>query len=105
MKDLETKKNILSETDYSKKKFDLDSSIKSFNLEINKKREKILSYRNKARTIFLKELNNILTKYVENNSIELIINKRNIVIGKKTLDVTDDILKIFDKNVKSIKVN
>ena len=105
IKDLETKRNILSKDDYSSKRVDIDKSVGNFNLEIKQKREKILIYENKARTSFLTELNKILNQYVENNSIQLIINKRNIVIGKKSLDVTDNILKMFDKNIKSIKIN
>ena len=34
----------------------------------------------------------ILSEYSEKNSISLIIQKRNIVIGKSALDFTDDIL-------------
>ena len=105
IKDLETKKNLLSEDDYSLKRINIDKSVKNFNSNIKQKREKVLIYENKARATFLKELNKILKQYVENNSIEMIINKRNIVIGKKSLDATDNILKIFDKNIKSIKIN
>ena len=34
----------------------------------------------------------------------MIINKSNILIGKNNLDVTKDILDLFNKNVKLIKI-
>ena len=50
-------------------------------------------------------MRDILQKYAEKNSIELIINKKNILLGKNKLDATQDILKIFDENIKEIKLN
>ena len=35
----------------------------------------------------------------------MIIQKKNIIIGKSDMDITDKILKIFDKEVKDIKIN
>ena len=47
-------------------------------------------------------LNRILGKYADENSISLIIQK-NIVIGKSKMDITKQILEIFNKEVKEIK--
>ena len=44
----------------------------------------------------------IITKYVNSNSISLVIPKKNIVIGKKNLDITIPVLKILDKNIQKI---
>ena len=46
----------------------------------------------------------ILSEYSDNNSISLIIQKRNIVIGKTSLDITDDILKIVDEKIEKISL-
>ena len=46
----------------------------------------------------------ILSEYSEKNSISLIIQKRNIIIGKTSLDITDDILKIIDKKIEKISL-
>ena len=42
IKDLETKKNLLSEDDYSLKRINIDKSVKNFNSNIKQKREKVL---------------------------------------------------------------
>ena len=45
------------------------------------------------------------TKYSKNKSISLIIEKKNVVIGKTDLDVTSDILSLLNKKVKKIEFN
>ena len=47
-------------------------------------------------------LNKILASYASEKSISLIVQKKNILIGKSELDITKDILKIFNDQVKSI---
>ena len=37
----------------------------------------------------LKILNPLLTNYVEKNNINLVIEKKNILVGIKTLDITE----------------
>ena len=53
----------------------------------------------------IKKLNPILSEYSEKNSISIILQKRDIIIGKNSLNITDDIIKILDENVKEIKIN
>ena len=41
----------------------------------------------------------------EKNSISIIIDKKNVIIGKTTLDITNDILKIVDEKIGKIKLD
>ena len=50
----------------------------------------------------LKILNPLLTNYVENNNINLVVEK-NILVGIKTLDITDNILSILNNKTKELK--
>ena len=50
-------------------------------------------------------INPILAEYSTEKSISIIIQKKNIVLGKSDLDITNDILKIVDKKIKTIKLN
>ena len=95
-------KNILSEGELNKK-------ISKLRNEINDYRNKKLKIDNEFRDIKLKQtnslvssLNTILSNYAEKNSISLIVQKKYIVVGKTELDITNDILKIFNEEVKSI---
>ena len=47
-------------------------------------------------------LDPIIKKYVDNNSISLVLPKKNIIVGKKNLDITDPIINILNKQVKEI---
>ena len=83
--------------------------LADFRKKITNFRQERVSINNKFRDQKLKEtnslvtsLNNILANYAEKNSISLIIQKKNIVIGKSDLDITKDILEIFNSEVKSI---
>ena len=96
------KKNILSETE-------LEKLINNYNKEFEKfKKEKIDFDNNidEERIVkinkLLKRLNSILSSYAEDNSIDLIIKKKDIIIGKNSLDITDDIMRIFNKDVKNL---
>ena len=50
----------------------------------------------------LKVLNPIVTQYVNENSISLVIPKKNIIVGKKNLDITDKILELLDQKIKKL---
>ena len=48
----------------------------------------------------LETLNPLLTNYVEKNKILLVVEKKNILIGIKSLDITKDLLKILNEETK-----
>ena len=51
----------------------------------------------------LQNLNKILANYAEKKSISIIIQKKNIVMGKTEHDITQEVFQIFNKEVRSIK--
>ena len=61
-----------------------------------------MTFKNNARNEFSKKLKIILEEFSSKNSIAMILRKENLLIGKKSLDVTKNILELFDKNVKKI---
>ena len=65
--------------------------------------EKVINDKRKYSTKILNILNPLLTNFVEKNKINLVVEKKNILIGVKTLDITDEILKIL--NDETIKLN
>ena len=48
----------------------------------------------------LKILNPLLTRYVEEKNINLVVEKKNILLGIKTLDITNDLMKILNEEVE-----
>ena len=95
-KKLSTQKNVIAKDEYEKKIFELEKKIKDYNLDIRKKNDELLALRNKARLEFLKNLNVIVQEFSKENSVSMVLKKDNIFIGKKDLDVTSNILALFD---------
>ena len=58
----------------------------------------------KATGELLKSVNQILSNYASENKISLIIQKKNIIVGQSSLDVTDTIMKILNKQIKSVNL-
>ena len=96
-------KNILSQDELKKKSIELEAKIKEYNKIISTKNNKLVEYKNSTKIEFLKSLSKIVQDYATNNSIEMIIKKDNILIGKNNLDATNDVLVLFNKNIKSIE--
>ena len=72
-----------------------------------KKREEIrtticLGKKNDIRNQLLKTLNPILTKYMSDNNIQIILDKKYVVMANSKTDLTNEILKILDSQLKSI---
>ena len=99
-----SQKNILSKDEFQNKSIELEKQVIELNKLISNKNNQLNIYRNKSRIEFTKQLSRIVQEYASNNSIEMIIKKDNILIGKKNLDVTQEILNLFDKNIKSIEI-
>ena len=97
-------KNVTSEEEYKKKVLLLEKNVQEYNLIISNKRNKLAELNNKIRINFSNELRPILEEYSKNNSIGMILRKENLLIGKNNLDVTKDILELFNKKVKKISL-
>jgi outer membrane protein len=103
-KKLISQKNVLSEEDYSKKITELEAIVKTHNKKISEKNKELQKFKAKARIEFLNKLKDILQQYANLNSIQMIINKKDVLIGKNELDATKDILDLVNKNLKTIKI-
>ena len=97
--------NILSKDELNKKIKDLQQEIQNYRTEKDDFRKKMAQKKLNATGQMVSSLNKILGEYANKNSISLIIQKKNIVIGKSDLDITKQILDIFNKEVKEIKLN
>ena len=98
-------KNILKESEFNVKVNELREKVKSYNNLKNKKNNDLKMLRNNAAKKILSILNSILSEYSEKNSISLIIDKKNIVIGKSELDVTNKIMLLLNKKIKKVDLN
>ena len=102
--DLISKKKLVSNDEY-KKSLNL---LREKNVNYQKKRRSAsndwLKKKNEARSKLIQNLNPILTKYMNENNIEMIVDKKYVLLANSKFDLTEIILKILDKEVKSIKL-
>ena len=98
-------KNIMSEEDFQKELTSLRSEIINFQREQVKSRDNINKLRIGATNKLISKLSPILKEYAKKNSISLILQKKNIIMGKKEIEITDEILSLTNKEIKDIKVN
>tara|TARA_B110000027_G_scaffold131270_1_gene155278 strand:- start:302 stop:823 length:522 start_codon:yes stop_codon:yes gene_type:complete len=103
-KKLISQKNIISESEFINK---ADLLKKDIN-ELNKSRTKIINDFKKLKientNKLLKMINLILVKFSNENSISFILQKKNLVVGKNELDITDKILEIVNNDIKTFKI-
>jgi outer membrane protein len=107
-KEKETKlisqKNIISETDFKSKVDELKSEIKNY----NRNRNKMLADFNKLKVDntnnLLKLINPILVKFSNDKEISIILQKKDLVVAKTELDITDEVIKIVNSEVKEFKI-
>ena len=107
-KEKETKlisqKNIISEIDFKNKVNELKSEIKNY----NQNRNKILADFNKLKidntNNLLKLINPILAKFSNDKEIAIILQKKDLVVAKRQLDITDEVIKIVNSEVKEFKI-
>ena len=75
---------------------------------LNKKKKKSSDNLNKKRingtNKILNTLNSILQDYASKNSISIILQKKNILLGENSIDITQDILKLLDNKIKKINL-
>ena len=104
-KKLISQKNVLSKEEFESKFKELRNDISNYQKERNKTSNEITQSRIKASTKLINKLTPILEEYSKKNSIRIIVQKKNIVMGKKEDDITKDILEIVNQKVKSIKLD
>ena len=104
-KKLIAQKNILSQEDFQKELSSLRIEIINFQKEQAKVRDDINKLRITATNKLISQLSPILQEYAKKNSVSLILQKKNIVMGKKEIEITDEILEITNKEIKDIKIN
>tara|TARA_B110001450_G_C17620137_1_gene480862 strand:+ start:506 stop:1030 length:525 start_codon:yes stop_codon:yes gene_type:complete len=95
-------KNVTSEEEFKKKVLELRNTVKAYQVSRKKAQEDLMKEKNKLNNKLLDLLNPILTTYSKENSISIIIEKRNIIIGKTDLDITEEIVNILDKKIKKL---
>ncbi len=99
------KRSVLSKEDFQKEISKLREEANKYRVLRKEKIDKITKQRLTATSKIIKELRPILAEYSDKNSISLIIEKKNIIIGKTELDITKEIIILLDEKIKKISID
>ena len=102
--DLIEKKNILSQDEYKQKADELRKNVGTYQSERRKSLEEIAIKRAKAKQDLIKAVNPIIKKYIDENNISLVIDKKDVVGGNKNYDITEIIIEKLNKELPSLNL-
>ena len=103
-KKLIAQKNIISENDYKNKINELKSEVNIYNQNRNERIKKFNKLKVENTNNLLKLISPILAKYSTENEISIILQKKDLIIGKTELDITDEVLTIINNEIKEFKI-
>ena len=102
-KKIVSQKNILKKEEFEKLVTNYEKEIKNFNDLRNKKNEDFNKFRIESSKKILDLLNPIVTNFLKNESIKILLQKEKILFADDNLDITKEILELFNKKHKKIK--
>ena len=103
-KKLIAQKNIISEADFQNQIKELRSEVNNYNQNRSDMIEKFNKLKVDNTNKLLKLINPILAKFSNDNEISIILQKKNLIIGKTELDITDEVIKIINNEIKDFKI-
>ncbi len=91
-------KNIISKEELDKKVKEFKKDIEKFNLKKNEIQKKFVKDKNNKLDELFKKINPLIIKYMDDNSIDMIIGKNSVYLAKSNLDITKNIIELINKN-------
>ena len=97
--------SLIAQKNYEKKVNILKNKVNEYRKNRRAKLELFNQKKTKATNELLIKIRPILKDYSVKNSLSIILEQKNIVLGKKDLDITNNILEIVDKTFTKIDLN
>ena len=98
-------KKVISAEEYKKKVTELRNKVASLQKERESTSDRSCKQRAKAKSELLKNLNPIIKEYMKEKNIRMVLDKKSMLLADESLDITQDIIKLLNSKLKSIKLN
>ena len=98
------KKNLVTNEEINKELRSLQVEFQNYRKNKIKEIDELKAKRNRNILNFIKLINPIIEKYMTDNSIGILLDKKNIFIASKNYDITQNLITLIDKNIKSIDI-
>ena len=99
------KQNLISKKEINNELKLLNNKFQKYNKEKINEVDEFKKKRNRNIVNFLNLINPIIEKYMKDNSIYMLIDKKNIFIANKDYDITNNLIELIDKQIKNIEIN
>ena len=98
-------KKVISPDEYKKQVSELRTKVSALQKERNTLLETVAKQRSKARNELLKNLNPIIKNFMNEKQIRMVVDKKSLLLADEKLDITEDIINLLNKKLKSINLN
>ena len=93
-------KNLISEDQLKTDIENFKKKLSEYKVFKEEEISKLKKIRNQEVTNLLNSINLIIETYMNENSISIVIDKKNIYIAKKKYDITNNLIELINKNIK-----
>ena len=100
-----SKKTIITKDEYQKKVEILRKKVADLQKNKQDSLKAIAKSRSDAKQILVNTVKPIIKKYMEDNKIRIIVDKKSVILGDVALEITDQIIDILNKELTSLKIN
>jgi len=97
---IKNKKNIISEEAFKKEVVSYQSKINEFKNDKNKIVKNFNDFKKKELENVFRKITPIINNYMEENSVNILFDSKNIFMGSKKSNITEDILERINKEFK-----
>ena len=98
------KKNLISKDEITKELKLLQANFQEYRKEKIIEVDELKEKRNKNIVNFLNLINPIIEKYMSDNSIYMLIDKKNVFIASKDYDITNNLIELINNQIKNIEI-
>mgnify|MGYP001372718875 CR=1 FL=1 len=98
------KKNLISKQEINKSLKELNIKYQDYKKNKIKEIESLKSKRNRNIVRFLNLINPIIEKYMAENSIYILMDKKNVFIASKDYDITNNLIELIDNQIKTFEI-
>jgi Skp family chaperone for outer membrane proteins len=98
------KKNLVTNEEINKDLRSLQIEFQNYKKDKIKEIDKLKAKRNRNILNFIKLIKPIIEKYMSENSIAILLDKKNIFIASKNYDITKNLVTLINKDIKSIDI-
>ncbi len=94
------KKNLISSEEYQKEINLLKTKLNNFTAKKNEMVNNFKNMKNKELDNLFKIINPVIQNYMKENSVEILLNSKNIFMGRKEIDLTTKLIEEINNKIK-----